>query len=47
MPTQTRIYYRVLFYSYEDLKPEIEQYIKYYNKYKIKEKYGKISPSSI
>ena len=34
------IYYGVVCYSYEDLKLEIERYIKYYNGQKIKEKLG-------
>ena len=34
------IYYGVVYYSYEDLKLEIERYIKYYNERRIKEKLG-------
>lgn len=37
------IYYGVV-YSYEELKSEIEQYIKYYNEQRIKEKLGWMSP---
>ena len=38
------IYYGVVYYSYEDLKLEIERYIKYYNEQRIKEKLGWKSP---
>ena len=38
------IYYGKVYYSYEDLKLEIERYIKYYNEYRIKEKLGWMSP---
>ena len=38
------IYYGVVYYSYEELKSAIEQYIKYYNEYRIKEKLGWMSP---
>ncbi|WPJ90379.1 IS3 family transposase [Facklamia hominis] len=38
------IYYGVLYYSYEELKTEIERYIKYYNEQRIKEKLGWMSP---
>lgn len=38
------IYYGVVYYSYEDLKSEIERYIKYYNERRIKEKLGWKSP---
>ncbi len=34
------IYYGVIYYSYGELKSEIERYIKYYNKQRIKEKLG-------
>ena len=34
------IYYCVIYYSYDELKSEIEQYIKYYNEQRIKEKLG-------
>ena len=32
------MYYGVVYYSYEELKSAIEQYIKYYNEQRIKEK---------
>jgi len=38
------IYYGVAYYSYEELKAEIERYIKYYNEQRIKEKLGWMSP---
>ncbi|MBP3817309.1 MAG: IS3 family transposase [Butyrivibrio sp.] len=38
------IYYGVVYYSYEELKSEIERYIKYYNEQRIKEKLGWMSP---
>ena len=38
------IYYGEVYYSYEDLKSEIERYIKYYNEHRIKEKLGWMSP---
>ena len=38
------IYYGVVYYSYEELKSEIERYIKYYNEQLIKEKLGLLSP---
>lgn len=38
------IYYGVVYYSYEELKSEIEIYIKYYNEQRIKEKLGWLSP---
>ena len=38
------IYYGVVYYSYEELKSEIEQYINYYNEQRIKEKLGWMSP---
>lgn len=34
------IYYGVVYYSYEELKSEIERYIKYYNNVQIKERLG-------
>ncbi len=34
------IYYGVVYYSYEDLKAEIERFIKYYNEKRIKERLG-------
>ena len=36
--------YGVVYYSYEELKSEIERYIKYYNEQRIKEKLGWMSP---
>ena len=36
--------YGVTYYSYDELKLEIERYIKYYNAQRIKEKLGWISP---
>lgn len=38
------IYYGVVYYSFEELKSEIERYIKYYNEQRIKEKLGWMSP---
>ena len=38
------IYYGKKFYSYEELKETIEDYIEYYNKSRIKEKLGYLSP---
>ena len=38
------IYYGNKFYSYEELKETIEEYIAYYNKDRIKEKLGYLSP---
>ena len=38
------IYYGRIFYSYEELKSEIERFIKYYNEDRIKEKLGWMSP---
>lgn len=38
------IYYGKKFYSYEELKEVIEEYIDYYNKDRIKEKLGYLSP---
>lgn len=34
------IYYGVVYYSFDELKFEIESFIKYYNKRRIKEKLG-------
>ncbi|WP_444546855.1 IS3 family transposase [Lactobacillus iners] len=34
----------VTYYSYDELKLEIERYIKYYNEHRLKEKLGWISP---
>ncbi|MBE5985247.1 MAG: IS3 family transposase [Paenibacillaceae bacterium] len=38
------IYYGVVYYSFEELKSEIEKFIKYYNEKRIKEKLGWMSP---
>ena len=38
------IYYGVVYYSYEELRSEIEKYIKYYNEQRIKKKLGWLSP---
>ena len=38
------IYYGVVYYSYEDLKAEIERFIKYYNEKRKKERLGWMSP---
>ncbi|MGF7012671.1 putative transposase [Lachnospiraceae bacterium PF1-21] len=38
------IYYGTVYYSYDELKSEIERYIKYYNEQRIKEKLGWMSP---
>ena len=38
------IYYGVIYYSYEELKSAIEEYIKYYNEKRIKERPGWMSP---
>lgn len=38
------IYYGVVYYSYEELKSEIEHYIEYYNNVRIKERLGWMSP---
>ncbi|MGM7556599.1 IS3 family transposase, partial [Aerococcus christensenii] len=38
------IYYGVIYYSYEELKFAIEEYIKYYNEKRIKERLGWMSP---
>ena len=38
------IYYGKKFYSYEELKETIEEYMEYYNKDRIKEKLGYLSP---
>lgn len=38
------IYYGVVYYSYEELKSAIDQYIKYYNEQRIKERLGWMSP---
>ncbi len=35
-----KIYYGVVHYSYEELKSEIERYIKYYNNIRIKKRLG-------
>ena len=41
------IYYGVVYYSYEELKSEIERYIEYYNNKRIKERLGWMSPVNI
>ena len=38
------MYYGVVYYSYNELKEAIEQYIKYYNEQRIKQKLGWMSP---
>lgn len=38
------MYYGVVYYSYEELRAEIERYIKYYNEQRIKERLGWLSP---
>lgn len=38
------IYHGNVYYSYEELKTEIEKYIRYYNEKRIKEKLGWLSP---
>ena len=38
------IYYGNTYYSFDELKGAIEKYIEYYNKKRIKEKLGWISP---
>ena len=38
------MYYGKVYYSFEELKETIEQYIKYYNEQRIKEKLGWLSP---
>ena len=38
------IYYGVVYYSFNELKSEIERFIKYYNEQRIKEKLGWMSP---
>ena len=38
------IYHGVVYYSYKELKSEIERYIKCYNEQRIKEKLGWMSP---
>lgn len=38
------MYYGVVYYSYDELKDEIDKYIKYYNEQRIKEKLGWMSP---
>lgn len=38
------MYYGCVYYSYEELKSEIEKYIEYYNKQRIKQKLGWLSP---
>ena len=38
------IYYGVVYYSFDELKSEIERFIKYYNEQRIKEKLRWMSP---
>lgn len=38
------MYYGMVYYSYEELKDAIDKYIRYYNKQRIKEKLGWMSP---
>lgn len=38
------IYYGVVYYSFDELKSEIERFIKYYNEQRIKEKLRWVSP---
>jgi len=38
------MYYGCVYYSYEELKTVIEKYIEYYNKQRIKQKYGWLNP---
>lgn len=38
------MYYGVVYYSYDELKEEIDKYIEYYNEKRIKEKLGWLSP---
>ena len=38
------MYYRTTYYSFDELKNAIEQYIKYYNEERIKKKLGWLSP---
>lgn len=38
------LYYGATYYSFDELKEAIERYIKYYNKQRIKEKLGWMSP---
>lgn len=38
------MYHGVIYHSYEELKNAIEEYVKYYNKKRIKEKLGWVSP---
>ncbi|NLK95233.1 MAG: IS3 family transposase [Clostridiales bacterium] len=38
------MYYGVVYYSYKELKSEIERFIKYYNEQRIKQKLGWMSP---
>ena len=37
------MYYKITYYSFDELKDAIEKYIKYYNKKRIKEKLGWMS----
>ena len=38
------MYYGISYFSFDELKPAIEQYIRYYNEKRIKEKLGWMSP---
>lgn len=38
------MYYGIVYYSYNELKDAIEKYISYYNKHRIKQKLGWMSP---
>ena len=39
-----KIYYGVMYYSFDELKLKIERFINYYNEQRIKEKLGWMSP---
>ena len=38
------MYYGMVYYSFDELKETIEKYIVYYNKHRIKQKLGWMSP---
>ena len=38
------MYYGMVYYSFDELKTEIEKYIVYYNEHRIKQKLGWMSP---
>ena len=44
LDNSVEIYYGVVYYSFDELKFEIERFIKYYNERRIKEKLGWRSP---